>query len=164
MTTPPQPPIAPGPAAQRHDHPHGEGPPPTAPRRKAHWWRDAGKGGKIAIVGAAALVPLLALLFVAGEAGWKIGGAPDSVTVDVSSCTFQDGETLPSVTTEFTATNTGRSDESITIEWEFRDSSGARVDTDTTRVTVPAGDTIRDSETTLLPVAASGGTCGYSLS
>lgn len=144
------------------------GPPPgfvpPAPTRKPHWWRDAGTGGRVAIVGGAIGILLIASLAVVTSLGVKLGGGlPDGVTFDVVGCEYS-GDTLPAVTAEFTATNSSGRDHRLKIRWEYRDSSGALIDTDTSYVTVPAGDTIRDSETTLLPVAASGGKCEAAVS
>jgi hypothetical protein len=48
----------------------------------------------------------------------------------------------------------------VTIGIEYRDSSGARIDTDTARVrNVAPGDTVRTEETTLLDAGAPTGRC-----
>jgi hypothetical protein len=142
------------------------GPPaPAGPPRKLHWWRDANVGIKLLVIGGGIFGVLLAGLAVLAGLGVKLGGAPDTIKFDLVACEYS-GDPLPAARAEFKVTNSGDSDYRLTIKWEFRDRDGARIDTDTTRVTVPAGQTVRDAETTLLPVAihGAGGTCGYSLS
>lgn len=130
--------------------------PPPAPKQK--FWALGPKTTFALIAGAIVLVAgAIAAVMIASKAQ----GA--NIDVTTQSCTFQ-GETLPSVTVEFTVANSGSRPARIEIDWVFRDSSGARIDTDTTRLTVPAGETVRSSETTLLPVAVSSGTCGYRVS
>lgn len=87
---------------------------------------------------------------------------PASKTLDVSvtGCEFSGSDSLPSATVEFTVRNTGDVARGATIGIEYRDASGARIDTDTARVkSIPAGDIVRSSETTILDAAASSGTC-----
>jgi hypothetical protein len=185
MSTPPQPPVTPGPPqpytlsnlmpapAPPAGRPWPPPPPlgwrPPPPRRVApqptrgpQWWRKSDQATRAVLIIAAVVAPLLIGMVILISATSR-SGAPDTIRFDLVSCSYS-GPTLPAVTSEFTATNSSNRDYRLTIKWEYRDTSGARIDTDTTRVTVPAGETIRDSETTLLPVAVSGGQCRYSLS
>jgi hypothetical protein len=161
--------LMPAPAAPPHaggSYPMSPAPPyyptgPGGPPRKPHWWRDLDSGARLALIALAIIIPLAGGIAVFAAVMDRAG--LNDVEVKSSSCRF-DSDGLPSVSVEYSASNTGNRDRQITIHWEFRDASGSRVDTDTTSVSVPAGDTVRGSETTLLPVAVSSGSCGFRVS
>lgn len=80
--------------------------------------------------------------------------------VDVTACEFSAGS-LPMGTIELTVHNKSDEERLATITVEYRDSSGNRVDTDTARVTVPAGDTVKTRESTILDAPVTGAAeCG----
>jgi hypothetical protein len=190
MTTPPQPPVSPGPAEPytlqnlmpapsgtapaplpAYPGPRAAGPPqgypppppgyrpPVGPRKKPHWWRDLGQGGQAVIIIGAILAPvLIGVLIFATYANRASAG---SIKVDITNCEYSGSDTLPTATIEFTAENTSGRAKTVRLRWEYRDSGGALVDTDSTRVTIPAGDTVRGTETTILNAPATGGRCAF---
>ncbi|WP_280841636.1 FxLYD domain-containing protein [Micromonospora sp. A200] len=59
----------------------------------------------------------------------------------------------------YTVKNNGSKARRVTLEVEYRDVSGARLDTDTAYVgSVPAGDTVRGEESTFLNASPGSGT------
>jgi hypothetical protein len=82
------------------------------------------------------------------------------MAAQVTGCTFSARGLFPSATVEFTVTNHGDKAHGATVDIEYRDAAGQRVDTDTSFVrTVPAGATVRRQETTLLNEHVSAVTC-----
>lgn len=169
MTTPPQPepftlsnPSSPPPGYAYGGPVHPPQPtqiPPIPPKRKPHWWRDLGQGGQAVIIIGAILTPVLigVVIFATYVERAKAG----SIKVDITSCEYTGSDAFPTATIEFTAENTSGRTETVRLKWEYRDSSGALVDTDSTRVTIPAGDTVRGTETTILNAPADGGRCAF---
>lgn len=129
------------------------------PPRKPHWWRDLGQGGQAVIIIGAILAPvLIGVLIFASYANRASAG---SIKVDITGCEYSGSDTLPTATIEFTAHNTSGRSKTVRLKWEYRDSGGALVDTDSTSVTIPAGDTVRGTETTILNAPARGGQCEF---
>lgn len=172
MTTPPQPPPGgypppgqPGPYPPP-GHPSGQYPPqqytpvsggppgfyppPPPPRKKSFW---SSTGGILTIVfGAIALIVVLCGgLAVIGRVGDS--KAMSKIDVQLTSC----GGTGSVATVGYSVTNNGDRARRVTLELEYRDASGARLDTDTAYVgSVPAGDTVRGEESTILNASESG--------
>lgn len=139
---PPYPPVA-GP-------PHGYYPPPP-PVRKSFW---SSSGGILTIIGICfgALVVLCGGMAVIGRAGDN--AALSKIDVQLTSC----GGTGSVAKVGYSVTNNGGQNRRVTIELEYRDSSGARLDTDTAYVgEVPAGDTVRGEESTILNATPANG-------
>lgn len=136
MTNPPQPP-----------------PQPTQPSRfgVTFWTRGP---GVILVVIAAGL--MLLGIFAATE-GLKPGKANASdLDVTMTSCSI----TGSTAKVGLSVTNRGDRTRSVSIGIEYRDSSGARLDTDTARIwSIAPGDTARTDETTLLDAGAPSGRC-----
>jgi uncharacterized protein (TIGR02588 family) len=130
--------------------------PPAGPPRKPHWWRDLGQGGQAVLIICAILVPVIAgVLIVATYANRAAAG---SIKVDVTSCTLTTNQ-LAEVA--FTAENTSGRAKTVRLRWEYRDGGGALVDTDSTSVTIPAGDTVRGEESTFLNAKVSSVRCSF---
>ncbi|MFD0519021.1 FxLYD domain-containing protein [Paractinoplanes durhamensis] len=105
-------------------------------------------------------------LVVAGCVGVAVIGlvsdrsAASEMHVTVTGCKFSGGDVLPAATVEYTVTNNGDSARGVTVRFEYRDSAGNRIDTDTAHVkSIAPGDTVRAEETTLLDATVSSGIC-----
>jgi hypothetical protein len=159
-TTPsyPQQPTAPyayGPPPPGHPAPAGPPPPQATKTRLTFWTRGP---GVILVVVALGLV-LFGVYAVTG--GLKPGSSSaNDVDVSITSCTFTGSDSLPSAKVGLTATNHGDRTRSVRVSIEYRDSSGARIDTDTARISgIAPGDTVRTEETTLLDAGTTSGRC-----
>ncbi len=151
MTTPdqpavPQPPQHPGPPYAPPPYPPsppGFYPPP--PPQKKSFWRSTG-GVLLIVFGSIGLVVLLC----GGLA--TVGMISDrneleKIDVQLTSC----GGTGSVAKVGYSVTNNGDTARRVTLDIEYRDSSGARLDTDTAYVgSVPAHDTVRGEESTIL--------------
>ena len=136
-------------------HPPPHSPARPQPQRGPLWWRRSDPVTRVIVVVATALAPVIiggVLLITMVSRSADRGEAVD---VSLTGCTF----TGSTATVAFTVVNNGSRDQTVRLRWEYRDASGARVDTDSTRVEVPAGDTVRDEESTILNADASSGTC-----
>jgi hypothetical protein len=121
--------------------------PPPAVDRKA----DSRKQLKIAGIAVGAVLVLIGLVM----AGAFLQGH-DLAKLDttVTGCT----STSTVATVQFTITNTGSRSQGATVHVEYRDGTGAQVDTDTTVVgAIQPGDTVRKEESTILDSAPAGG-------
>jgi len=136
---PPHPPV-PG--------PYGFYPPP----RKKSFWSSTG-GILIIVFGSIGLVVLLCGgLAVVGAVGER--NAVKKIDVELTSC----GGTGSVAKVGYSVTNNGDKARRVRIDIEYRDSSGARLDTDTAYVgSVPAHDTVRGEESTFLNATPSDG-------
>lgn len=157
MTTPdPRAPYVPGqPAYPPYGYqgaPPQWNPTPRAPRKHGFWSTGLG----FAVLMGGGLVVLVAVIL--GVAAVNRSAA-DALRVTVTGCKVTTGD-LPSGTVEFTVTNTSSYTRTARIGIEYRDSSGSRLDTDTSVVRdIAPGDTVRSSESTLLDAGAADGTC-----
>ncbi|MDH6466380.1 hypothetical protein M2302_006588 [Micromonospora sp. A200] len=80
---------------------------------------------------------------------------PKQLDVQVTPCSG----TGSTATIGYTVKNNGSKARRVTLEVEYRDVSGARLDTDTAYVgSVPAGDTVRGEESTFLNASPGSGT------
>jgi len=154
-----QPPIVPGqpqPTPYAYSPPPPGGPPAQAAKSKTAFWL---RGPGIILVIVAVGLALFGIVALTG--GLKAGtAADDDLSVTMTSCEFTGSDSLPSAKVGLTVTNNGDRTRSVTIGIEYRDSSGARIDTDTARVrNVAPGDTVRTEETTLLDAGAPTGRC-----
>lgn len=147
MTTPPPPPPQgspyPPPPGQHPGYPPpGFYPPP--PRKRGFW---SSATGILTILG---LSIVAVVLFCGGLAAiGKVGDDRERSKIDarITSC----GGNEPVATVGYTVTNNGAKARRVRLDIEYRDSSGARIDTDTAYVgEVPAGDTVRGEESTIL--------------
>lgn len=126
---------------------HG-GPPPgfqQQPGRGSFWGTT---GGILLIVfgSISALAIFCVGLTLLGQVGER-RSAPKQIEVQLTSCTGSGSV----ATVGYTVTNNGSTAQSATLDIEYRDAAGARLDTDTSYVgSVPAGDTVRGEETTHL--------------
>ncbi|MEU5791317.1 hypothetical protein ABZ754_26800 [Micromonospora purpureochromogenes] len=131
-------------------------PAPVTPKRKSFW---SSTGGILTIVfGSLALVVVVLLCMPLGLMA-MIGDRGDAVSkmeVRVTSC-----EVFGSVAkVGFSVKNIGDKTRSATLKIEYRDSAGARLDTDTLYVrNVAPGDTVRGEESTILDVPTTSGSC-----
>lgn len=129
--------------------------PPQAPKPKQAFWRGPG----IILIVIAVGLALFGIYALTGGLAPKPAAA-DDLDVSITSCTFTGSDTLPSAKVGLTVTNNGSRTRSVSIGIEYRDSSGARIDTDTARVSsVKPGDTVRTEETTLLDAGTTSGRC-----
>lgn len=130
--------------------PPGFYPPPP----KKSFWSSA--GGILTIIGIcfAALILFCGGLAVLGAA--SNSNATSKMQVQMTSC-----EVSGSVAkVGYTVTNNGSRAQRARLDIEYRDSAGARLDTDTAYVgEVPAGDTVRGEESTILNARATSGSC-----
>lgn len=125
-------------------------PPKLTPRDRAFWLKGPGVILTTVVVGGI----VAALLYIAGAAPT---GAPGRnltpVQATVTGCRADDF----SATAALTVTNTDSRARTVTIDVEYRDGSGARLDTDTAYVRdIAPGDTVKHDETTILDAAPSG--------
>lgn len=130
---------------------------PTQPRKPSFWASSTG----IVIIVFAALVFVAALfVFAARVNDAQDRAAAEKMRVEVTSCTI-DGLTAR---VGLRVTNTGDAASPATVQITYRDTSGARVDTDTAYIrAIAPGDTAAHEEVTLLDAAATGGTCGVAV-
>ena len=119
---------------------------PWKPKNRKEWWL---KGPGIIVLIVVVIGTLGVLAGVLGERG---AGSSD-ITVRITSCVL--GEVGGKVGLEVT-NGSGRT-RTVRIGLEYRDGSGARVDTDTATVRgVRPGETVRHDEPTLLNAAVTG--------
>lgn len=141
-----QPPAAPG---QPQSQPSAYAPP------RSQFWL---KGPGLILIIVVAGLAIFGIYALTGGLTTSSAKA-DDLSVTVTKCEFTDGS-LPSAVVGISVTNAGDTAYSATISIEYRDGGGARIDTDTARVSnVRPGETVRTEETTLLDAAASSGTC-----
>ena len=149
-------PVSPGPhPPQQYAPPASPQPYPLMPPPKKSFWSST--GGVLTIIGIVigAVILLCGGLAAVGLVGGQ--AAASKMHVELTSCEFTASDVLPSVDVGYTVTNNGDSTRSARIEIEYRDSSGARIDTDTAYVRdIAPGDTVRGEETTILDAAPSG--------
>ncbi|MFI2650218.1 hypothetical protein [Micromonospora fulviviridis] len=165
MTTPeqprgafPQPPHQPGPYGPPHQpgpygpppppHPPIQGPPgfypPPPPKKPSFWGSTVGILTIIGICGGALLVICLGLVLIGGISDRN---AASKIDVQLTSC----GGSGSVAKVGYSVTNNGDQARRVRLDIEYRDSSGARLDTDTAYVgSVPAHDTVRGEESTIL--------------
>ncbi|WP_200209564.1 FxLYD domain-containing protein [Micromonospora coerulea] len=120
------------------------------PRKKSFWGTP---GGIFLIVfGSVAFLGFICVgLVTIGRISDR--NAVEQLDVQVTSCTG----TGSVATIGYTVKNTGSEARRVTLKVEYRDASGARLDTDTAYVgSVPAGDTVRGEESTILNASTSG--------
>lgn len=135
MTSPPQP----GPEQPAT-------PPPAKPvNSKLVFWT-SGQGVVTMLVIMGGIVVLIAGITT------RLGGsAADNADIRVTSCAADGDASLATATVGFTVKNTGDSVRSYTVQIEYRDGAGNRIDTDTTSVrNVQPGDTVKAEESTIL--------------
>ena len=133
-------------------------PPPTsgqfyAPPKKPFW---SSTGGILIIV--FGVIGLVVLLCCGLGARGVIDdqAAASKMDVQLTECKVAAGV----ATVGYSVTNNGDETNSVRLKIEYRDSSGARLDTDTAYVrSVAPGDTARGEETTFLDATASSITC-----
>lgn len=124
--------------------------PPGPPPRRSFWSSSVGILTIIGIVfvGLAVVCGGLAAIGKAGD-----DAALSKIKVELTSC--ESGDVFAKA--GYTVTNRGDTARRVTLDIEYRDSSGARLDTDTAYVgEVPAGDTVRGEESTVLNAEPSG--------
>lgn len=158
MTHPPTVPEQPNPVwppqPQAYGPPPGypapAGPPVKPPNSKLVFWT-SGTGVVLMLLIAGA-----AIVLIAGISNLVSGPASDNFDVTVTSCDATAGS-LSTAKVAFTIKNTSSTARSATVEIEYRDGAGNRLDTDTARVqTIQPGDTVSHSESTILNGEASG--------
>ncbi|MEU8301129.1 FxLYD domain-containing protein [Micromonospora sp. NPDC048909] len=131
--------------------PPGYYPPPPPPPRKKHFLATPG-GIFLVVFGTVALMGAICVgLVTVGRV--SDNNAVKQLDVQVTACSG----TSSVATIGYTVTNNGNEDRRVTLKVEYRDASGARLDTDTAYVgSVPAGDTVRGEESTILNASTSG--------
>lgn len=135
-----------------------QGPPPgfypVPPPRKQSFWASA--AGILTIIGIcfAGLLVLCGGLVMIGRI--SDSNAAGKIDVQLTSC-----EGTGSVAkVGYSVTNNGDQARRVRLDIEYRDSSGARLDTDTAYVgSVPAHDTVRGEESTFLNAESTSLTC-----
>lgn len=145
--TSPQPPQQPHGYPQPSQYPPQPYAPPPGyypPKKKSFWGSSAGilliVFGSIAVLG----VVCVGLVTVGRITD---SNAAKQIDVQLTSC----GGTGSVAKVGYTVTNNGSKARRVTLKLEYRDGSGARLDTDTAYVgSVPAGDTVRGEESTIL--------------
>lgn len=158
-----QPPTIPG-QPQQPAAPYAGGPPPAAwpatapqpPKSRLDWWT---RGPGIMLIIVAVGLVFVGIIALTGglEPGSGSGSSASDVKVSVTSCEFSDSGMA---TVGITATNNGDRTQSVRVGIEYRDSAGARIDTDSTWVRdIPPGDTVRTEEVTMLDASATSGKC-----
>jgi hypothetical protein len=131
--------------------PPGFYPPP--PPRKQHFLATPGGILLIVLGSVAFLVLLCGGLATIGRMSER--NAASKIDATVTSC----GGSGSVAKIGYTVTNNGSKGHRVRLEVEYRDSSGARLDTDTAYVgEVPAGDTVRGEESTVLNASPPGST------
>lgn len=127
--------------------------PPPVKSRKDFWLKGP---GIIVLIVAGGL-----LLFGIYAATGGLKPASADAEVNVVSCKVGGSDSLPTATVGITVKNTGSKTRSFSVNVEYRDGAGNRIDTDTARVrSVAPGDTARVEETTILDAAPdSAGAC-----
>lgn len=134
-------------------YPQMYGPPPQPPKSKM-----SAKDWKLFSI---IFVPIAAVLMVLLVVGLLQGPSKSArFDVQIVSCKFEGADFLPSATVGLTIKNTGDAADDARISIEYRDSSGARIDTDTAYVRdIPPGDTVRTEEVTMLDAPVTSGRC-----
>lgn len=126
---------------------------PPARRSRATFWL---KGpGVIVVIVAVGLV-----LFAISALSGTLDTGKARAEADVTSCEVGGSDSLPTGKVGLTVKNISDKTRSFSVDIEYRDSGGARIDTDTAYVrNVAPGDTVRTEESTLLDAPVSAGTC-----
>lgn len=90
------------------------------------------------------LVPLVAVLIVAAAVTFALN-RPGGIDAEITSCEFRGGGEVPtSVTVDYTVTNHDSEARGVSLEIEYRNGAGGRINSDVVDVpNVPAGDTVR---------------------
>jgi hypothetical protein len=141
--------------AQLPQQPYTEPVRPQWQQPKRGFWRSTNGLFVLIFGGILLLTAVLVPLLMAYDRATDSVDSP--LTVKVDRCELSDGD-IAQVT--FSVTNTSSRAQSAAVDIEYRDRSGARVDTDTAYTgNIPAGDTIRKTEQTFLDADATGGTC-----
>jgi hypothetical protein len=121
--------------------------------RRSFW---STTGGAWTVVGIVVGGVVLAVLGTVAMRALPTGQSGTSMDAELVSCRFVAG----TATVGYTVTNGGSRTESATVRFEYRDSAGRRVDTDSGYVRdVAPGDTVRAEEVTLLDAAVDSGEC-----
>ncbi len=145
-------PPQPQPAAPAYGPPPGyaPGPPIKPPNPKLVFWTSL--PGIISLL--AIMVGVVVVLSVASDL--ISGPAAKKFDITVTSCKATTGS-LSTATVGFTVKNVSDQARGATVKIEYRDGSGARLDTDTVRVpSLRPGGTARYDESTILDGEASG--------
>ncbi|MEU5914203.1 FxLYD domain-containing protein [Micromonospora sp. NPDC047527] len=134
--------------------PGGYYPPPTPPPKKGSFWGSS-VGILLIIFGSIAILGVICGgLVLVGRI--SDSNAAKQIDVQLTSC----GGTGSVAKVGYTVTNNGSQARRVTLKLEYRDATGARLDTDTAYVgSVPAGDTVRGEESTILNATSSTITC-----
>lgn len=131
-------------------HPAPAGPPVKPPNSKLVFWT-SGTGVVCMLLIAGVLV-----LTLVGVINRIEGPASSNFDTAVASCEATTGS-LATATVGFTIKNTSSKVRSATVQIEYRDGSGSRLDTDTAYVrNIQAGDTVRHDESTILDAEPTG--------
>ena len=154
MTSPSdQTPIVPGYPQQPPPAYAPAGPPAKPPNSKLAYWTSP-TGIVLMLTAAVFLIIGIALLTPSNAST-----AAKDLDITIVSCNFTGGD-LSTATVGFTVTNHGKSTRTVVLHFEYRDSAGSRIDTDTSTVrNIAPGDTVRAEEPTLLDGPATSGTC-----
>ncbi|MER7164480.1 FxLYD domain-containing protein [Micromonospora sp. NPDC000207] len=148
MTTLP-PPGSPPPA---HPYPPQYHPTPPPPRPTS-WAKSTAGILTLTGIGCLALTMLICGGVIAAGAAMDRRGL-DDIDAQLTACEIS---TIGIGKIGYTVTNNGSAARRVSLKLEYRDATGARVDTDTARVgEVPAGDTVRGEETTILNATPTG--------
>lgn len=127
--------------------------PPAPPSSRRDFWL---KGPGVILVVIAVGLALFSISLLSGVMDKK----KISADAKVVSCSLGAASSLQTATVGISLTNTGDKTRSFTVDIEYRDGSGSRIDTDTAYVRdVAPGDTVRVDESTLLDATVSSGTC-----
>lgn len=149
------PPTSPGPYP-----PPMYGPPPGYPMQppvKKSFWKSP--GGITLIIALAIIVPCLGCIGFGTFGSILDDSAASKMDASITSCKFTGGP-LSSAVVGISVKNNGDTTRTATVEIEYRDAGGTRVDTDTAYVRdIRPGDTARVEETTLLDAEVSSGSC-----
>lgn len=126
---------------------------PAPPKSRLDFWT-RGPGIILIIVG----VGLVFAAIVAVTGGLEPGGSSKAKDLDVQMTSCSVSGSVAKV--GLSVTNRGDRTRSVRIGIEYRDGSGARIDTDTAQVSgIAPGDTARTEETTILDASATSGRC-----
>lgn len=122
---------------------------PWKPKNRREWWT---KGPGVFVLIVAVVGTLGGVAAVLGEV--ERADTADDIRVRITTCEL--GESVGTVGLE--VTNSGDETRTVRIGLEYRDGSGARVDTDSATVRdVRPGDTVRHEEPTFLNAPVTGG-------
>jgi hypothetical protein len=131
-------------------YPAPAGPPVKPPNSKLVFWTSpTGIICMLLIMGAVVAI-------IVGVTNRLSGPASDNFEITVTSCDATAGP-LSTAKVGFTIKNTSSTPRSATVQIEYRDGAGSRLDTDTAHVqTIQPGDTVRHDESTILDAEAAG--------